>query len=410
MGEQRTQSPVLPVEAATLVGPAPDAPHHLPMPPVPGALLMPFSGVRYDPEVVGDVGALLAPPHTELSQSERAHRMEASPYAVTRLERPENSPGPGPGILRWLHAGAVREDRPGFYVVRQRQQDRLHAFLLAALRVGPATDHRIQAHEATMGDVVVNRAGRLSATRVDSEPVLLLDETAGLAGDAVLAPERWGRRVLQTRTPDAEPVDVEVWHISDAERCGALMQDLAPRRPLIADGHHRYAAARHLAGQGENRLLVALAIQEATPVDVLSLHRVAPLRAADALRAHADSVRPLLDETDPVVAQLSLDTAEVILATREGSQVLRIPAHHITGAAAWTDGVLHACGVENRQVRYVPDVAASLRSVSGHHLTVLLPPTALPEIRAVLAEGHLLSRKSTSFRPKPLAGPVLRLR
>lgn len=390
----------------------------MPTPPggVHGPLLLPFAGLRYVESVAGPLGSLVAPPHTDLGPALRSARLSSSPYTVTHLERPEYAPGEGPAVRRWLADGAVAEDDPGYYVVRQRREDgREHRFLLAALLVGPDTDGRVHPHESTIPEAVASRVERLTATGVDSEPVLVVDDAGGHTARLVAHAEDLGHHVATGRTGGPAPIAIDVWHLTEPAAVEGITLDMSRHELLIADGHHRFAAVRRMAettGVPE-RLLVAVSDQRTWPLDLVSLHRVAPVEHWDALVAAATAVDDCDADTASVTAALrGLPDGGVVLV-RDGRAVLLGTDPGLApgaGAGAWVDTVLARAGVDDRKVRYEPDLNAALTRRSPDALAVLIPRPSLGDVRSVVDRGGHMGRKTTSFRPKPLAGTVLRLR
>jgi uncharacterized protein (DUF1015 family) len=381
-----------------------------------GPLLLPFAGLRYVEAVTGPLGSLVAPPHTDLGPALRAARLSSSPYTVTHLERPEHCPGEGPAVQRWLAAGALAEDEPGYYVVRQRREDgREHRFLLASLIVGPETDARVHPHESVIPEAVVSRAERLQATGVDSEPVLLVDEAGGHTARLVASAEEVGAHVASGRTTAANPVTLDVWHLTDPVVVEGITLDMGRHDLLIADGHHRFAAVRQLARTTERpeRLLVAVSDQRTWPLELLSLHRVAPVETWDVLLAAAEDVADCDPDPAATLATLRglLDPWIVLVADGRAVTLRTDPELAPgAGAGAWVDAVLTRAGVDDRKVRYEPDATSAVMRRGPDALGVLIPRPSLADVRSVVDHGGHMGRKTTSFRPKPLAGAVLRRR
>ena len=51
-------------------------------------VVRPFRALRYDPDVVGDLGRVVAPPYDVIDAAERERLMARSPYNVVRLDYP----------------------------------------------------------------------------------------------------------------------------------------------------------------------------------------------------------------------------------------------------------------------------------------------------------------------------------
>lgn len=369
-------------------------------------LLRAFPGLRYDPGVAGPLERLLAPPHTELDKARRAAFLASSPHAVTHLERPEYGNGStSPLVLDWLDRGVLLQDPASFYVVRQPGvSSGARHFLLGTLTVTP-DDRRVHPHEGVFEQAVVARLQRLEATRVDSEPVLVVDSAPWPV--PWTQPASLGQHV-------AGSGDVDVWRIRDPEVVRALAEASGTHRFLIADGHHRYAAAvlaAHRSGQPQD-LLVAVADESAEPVDLRALHRIVPVGAALSVLDAATRRRRLVDADPSVLArvQASLGVDQALVVRSSGAEVVEgPPADGASGAGAFVDAAIRSGGFPNDLVQYQGDLDVVLGAV-GAHAAVLLPRPTVEGLNRLVQSGGLMGRKTTSFRPKPLAGTVLRLR
>ena len=386
--------------------------------PVPGrpVLLRPFPGVRYDTSVAGPLATLVAPPHTELGAAARAAFLASSPYVVTHLERPEYGGAlHGPAVHRWLEAGVLVQDPPSLYVVRQTHAGRSRHFLLAELQVLPGDD-RVHAHEGVFEQAVEARAHRLRETAVDSEPVLVVTSDPWplrWAGDAAAS----GIGTLVSSTSSAPALDpaLDVWRLDAPEVLEALSAGSAVHELLIADGHHRYVAVQRLAertGQPQ-QLLVALGDEQVEPVEVRPLHRLLPRSAAAVLRS-ASPARQQVRVHD--VHQLHalaarLEERDALVLADGTAEVVRTPPRTdgAVGSGAWVDAVVRTAGVAAEDVRFESELDVVWQQQPGVAAAVL-PRLDLLTLQRIVREGGLVGRKTTSFRPKPLAGAVLRLR
>ncbi|NAZ76802.1 DUF1015 family protein [Kineococcus sp. T13] len=380
------------------------------------ALLRPFPGLRYDTSVAGPLASLVAPPHTELGKAARAAFLASSPYVVTHLERPEYGGAlHGPTVHRWLEDGVLVQDAPSLYVVRQVHAGRSRHFLLAELQVLPGDD-RVHAHEGVFEQAVEARAHRLQETGVDSEPVLVV--TSGSwplrwAGDAAAA--GIGTLVSSTSGTPAGDLVLEVWRLEAPDVLAALSTASAAHELLIADGHHRYVAVQRLAERTgrPQRLLVALGDEQVEPVDVRPLHRLLPGSAATVLRKAAPPRRrlPVQDVQQLHALAAGLEEHDALLFADGHAEVLRTPLRTggAVGSGAWVDAVVRTAGVAAEDVLFESELEVVWRQ--RHEVAAaVLPRLDLLALQRIVHSGALVGRKTTSFRPKPLAGAVLRLR
>jgi Protein of unknown function (DUF1015) len=111
---------------------------------------------------------------------------------------------------------------------------------VGAVALAPSTV--VAPHEATVAAVVADRRALRAATRADLEPVVFAHggppgAAAALAG-----------QVVAERTPDADLTDDvgvrhRLWRVADPAEVATVRADFARRHAVIADGHHRWAAA-----------------------------------------------------------------------------------------------------------------------------------------------------------------------
>ena len=87
----------------------------------------PFRGLRYRPDVVGDLGTVLSPPFDVIDAEAQRSLQERSPHNIVRLELSEERPDDGPQENRytraattlrgWRESGAREEEaQPAIYI------------------------------------------------------------------------------------------------------------------------------------------------------------------------------------------------------------------------------------------------------------------------------------------------------
>src|SRR5688572_20896029 len=81
-----------------------------------------FPYLRYNPDVAGDPGALLAPPYDVISEAERAELAAAAPHQSVLLELPEGGePQVAADLLRsWQDDDVLEAGEVGIAVIQQR--------------------------------------------------------------------------------------------------------------------------------------------------------------------------------------------------------------------------------------------------------------------------------------------------
>jgi uncharacterized protein (DUF1015 family) len=297
----------------------------------------------------------------------------------------------------------------------------------------------------------------MAATRANLEPIFLVYDGAAphrcrqlseaAAGDQPTAAEVIDRvaggqaPLLTVQTEDG--ITHRLWRIDDEPDLAAIETDLACRRALIADGHHRYAAYLELrdelraTGNGPGPWdygLAYLVDSAAYPVRLGAIHRVLPRlpqhRAAELAKA-AFTVDALPQGTDLAAAQDRLAEAgrhgaAFLLAGPDGFHLLTHP-DPVQAAASMPSGssaawqLLDAAILQqllldrlwgipdsNPAVQISHDAAEATAAVRAGGTAVLVNPVQFDAVRAIAEHGERVPRKSTSFGPKPRTGLVLR--
>lgn len=219
------------------------------------AEIVPFHGVRFAARGGRALADLLAPPYDLVSPQDRAALLARDPHNIAHLSTGDQGPGSGSarhagaaGVwARWLEEGVLQRDASAsFYPVEQAfwspegRHARRRGFL-AALRLHDLAEGVVIPHERTHPAILAERVELLRATRVNfSAPLALYADERGQVA-AALDEAMAGMPIADTDTDDG--VHVRLWQAEQPEvlaRLAALVED---QRIVLADGHHRYAAA-----------------------------------------------------------------------------------------------------------------------------------------------------------------------
>ena len=429
-----------------------------------------FRALRFDPQVVGDLGRIVCPPYDVIGPDLHRALLARHSCNVVRLELPEQQPGEQPDdryrsagrlLAEWRVNGAVVRDRfAAVYVYEQTYRipgtarRRTQRGFLARLRLedlGPGSG--VLAHERTLLAPKEDRLKLLRATGVNTSPVIGIYTDGGGGVSHALA-------AIAVTTPDVSLADDDgvrhrLWVVPEdgpaGEHAMALL-DAARRSPVtIADGHHRYETAlqyrdERLANRtGESDppwdyILMLFLEAGRQKLTVLPTHRVV-------LELGEDGVSDLLDhagwffDVAPVSNRAELEAAfaspeavpgggrRIGVWTRRGGAVLRRASDAIAGprdgvgpALARLDVTILAvaldrlCGIDAGAIaagrlRYTKSSTEALdwvdESRDGADAAFLLDPMPAADVQAVAAEGDVMPQKSTYFYPKALTGLVM---
>jgi uncharacterized protein (DUF1015 family) len=411
--------------------------------------LLPFRAVRYNPSVSG-LAAVIAPPYDVIDEAEQSALEAADPHNVVRLILPRD---PGiPGVDRyaaaaqtfeqWLDDETLQVDgAPALYVYQQtRAGVVLQRGLLGAVVMQPLDGGVILPHENVRTGPVEDRLALMRAMRANPEPIFLLYDGGG-AATASSASAVTRDPISSAVTSDG--ITHELWSITDPLELDAIAADLAARRAMIADGHHRYTTygylrdELHAAGEGvgpwDAGLTLLVDASVATP-DIRAIHRVVPnLSFEQALAAAADAFRVVrldaaVDSVDDALAILGEHDSPAFLVAdgrafallldpdpdrlAAAKPVARTPAWWALDASVASVFVMESLlGVSDAagQVEAEHDPGAALRLAQRDGgIALFLKPAPLAGIVAVAEAGDAMPRKSTLFLPKPRSGVAMR--
>ncbi len=412
--------------------------------------VLPFIGLRYDPDRVGGLDRVVAPPYDIIRPEQAPEFFNRSPYNITRIElarllHPE-APAPyelaAAELRRWQADGILRPDpAPAFYVYTLtfehggRRFDRVG--LVGMVRLAEPTDGSVLAHERTVPATVADRLELLRATRTATSPLfgLVLDD--GAFGAEL-------RRAAGRSQPAAEVADEAGVHrlgiLADPQVVGGLVGLLRNARVLVADGHHRYRAAGLFREENRERLgdrpraawnyalMVLYPVGDPSLV-ILPTHRLVPAGPDPAgvfqrLEAWFE-VRPFPRTPTDLLAQLKTSARPAFgLYGPTGLYLLVLKpdadlAWPSDRPAAWREvdvGIAQvliieqAFGVDDPgKLGYTRDLAEAVGRVEAgrYGWAVLLRAPTPAQVMALARAGVEMPPKSTYFYPKPLSGLVL---
>jgi uncharacterized protein (DUF1015 family) len=418
-----------------------------------GLDVRPFRALTYrehDPEHLARVSS---PAYDLVTPAGRQRLAGTDPYNVVRLILPMAEPGPGgPGaeavnsaelaaaaLRRWQDEGVlVRDAEPGLWLYELRPGDGRPATAgwLGAVALPPPGSSAVLPHEDTYPVAVEGRRALLSATGTDLEPIVLAHDPDPEVGELTEA-ARQGPPVMTVE--DADGVRHRLWRVTDRPVLDRLTAAFARTEAVIADGHHRFAAARanertRPAPPGSGSVLALVTPMGPGGLRVDPIHRVVPdLDLDSAVRAAATGFRVAELPADGTLTVetvhrwvsgpgergfLITDGARLVTLTHPSDAVLAAVPSEAPQAWRGLDVVLAHHGLLN-QIWKRPDDADSVLiahsveealrlAAERAGVALLLRAPSPSDVAAVARAGARMPRKSTLFVPKPRTGLVLR--
>jgi uncharacterized protein (DUF1015 family) len=347
----------------------------------------------------------------------------------------------GETLRRW-EADAVleRDAEPALWLYEMQPAGQVAATRgwLGAVGLPAPGSRAVPPHEDTYAPAVEGRRALLAATRTDLEPIVL-------AHDPEPALAEWSARVREA-APDLEIEDADgvrhrLWRVTDTAALRGVSEALRRTGAVIADGHHRFAAAtaHHRDSPdrvGSDAVLALVTPMGAAGLRVEAIHRVVPDLSLDAAlsaaaRGFRVEERAVEGDRDGLVRAITdwLSAAgDPGFLLTDGERLVRLhdPAPEVRAMvpsespAAWRglDVVLAQHGLitglwERRDdpasVMVAHDVQEALDGAAAREgIALLLRAPSPSDVAAVARAGARMPRKSTLFVPKPRTGLVLR--
>ncbi|HEY0794265.1 MAG TPA: DUF1015 domain-containing protein, partial [Acidisarcina sp.] len=235
------------------------------------ARIYPFRALRYNPSLVR-VEDVVTQPYDKISPSMQQAYYQRSPFNLVRiiLGLPELFDAPGTGdssgqetvytraardFAAWRESGIlVREKEPCVFAYSQRFTVPGSAGVVAERRGFIAlgelyeySQHVVFRHEQTLSKPKNDRLNLLRATHAHFGQIFMLYSDPGQSVESIL---------FSNTIPDVEVTDDygvlhRVSKVSDPNTINILISEMADKKLIIADGHHRYETALNYAREHE---------------------------------------------------------------------------------------------------------------------------------------------------------------
>ncbi|MCW3041067.1 MAG: hypothetical protein JWM31_2972 [Solirubrobacterales bacterium] len=419
------------------------------------AEIQPLRAVRYALDRVPSLAAVISPPYDVSDPVLRAALLARTPLNIIAADLADDRQAPlehrydhAAVLLReWFTGGVlVRDPAPALWLLEQRfpgpdGQPLTRRGVFARVRVSDYGPGRIRPHERTHPAAVADRLQLTRATHTDLSPVFALHDDTGGAVTGLLGP------VFAATPPDAAALDDEgtehrLWRVGDLAVTAALQEALTDRELLIADGHHRYEAARRYArerpeDEGAQYVLMLLVAAQDPGLVVHPTHRLVRFggdpgrreRLLALLHRHfavttiaRDALRPdpaagplplgFLDGADGQAHRCVLRTQAIADAAMPGEPAAYraldtavLQALLLTGALGMTQDQIDRR--EGLDYARSDAEAVALVDDGSFDAAFFLRASPVAQVQAVAKAGVNMPAKSTSFAPKVPTGLLL---
>lgn len=381
-------------------------------------MFIPFRGLLFDPDRVGDVGAATSPPYDVISPAERAELVASSPHNIAKVllcDADDASYQRAAEIFGTWRAGGdlLPDPSPRFYLYEMDYPvgdgtTRTARGIMGALALMELGD-RVVGHEETMDKHRADRLAVLDAVQANLDPIIALSSSPDL--------------LPLLRSDDPPRLDFvaggcthRLYDVTDADHMAAISKVVDEHAVAIADGHHRYLTALgYLQDRGPgpwDRIMAMMSPAEGSGLTVGPYHRMLPFVPDDLGSLESVFV------VSPTDARVPDQPGDLIIATVDAATRLsplpgvldHLPAPFREASAAVAREILYPLlGITEEDVDFVADATEAIqRTAAGHEAALLVAPVSEHAIAEAGDAGLRFPRKTTFFVPKPRAGLVIR--
>ena len=419
------------------------------------AEISPFSGVRYNQEIVGDMGSIICPPYDIISPEDQKAYYERSEHNIIRLEHgmelPKDSKASNKNsrasatFSQWLKDRVLVDDHvPSFYIhehsftyqnIRKRRLG-----ITACVRLEPLDKKIIFPHENTVPGIKSDRLDLMRACAASFSPLFGLYEDPGQKVTKLLTSQT-SRKPAIDFTLDSEAH--KLWVANEPEFAQRVSHFLASKPIYIADGHHRYETAlayrdekrqETSSGKGEeafNFVMMTLVPFSDPGLLVLPVHRLARGISSKTLAELRSWLETSFEVERLPLGETGLPQVQGAIARVLGLEPETVtglkPRHSISLKEVMAEGhsdvyqkldvsIVQHLAIEklialdeSLSIAYTPDTEQARNQVESgeYQLAFLLNPIPVRTIKAIADANDRMPGKSTYFYTKLPTGLVI---
>ena len=425
------------------------------------AQILPFRGIRYNPQLVADMSDVVAPPYDRVYANVQEACYDRHPNNIVRIIKGRTEPTDdetdnvytraAAHLRTWLESGVlIRDDKPTIYAYHQTYSFGGKAFTRkGVIALGRLEPERVHAHEKTLRGPKEDRLRLMQATEANFGHIFMLYSDPERIADAAVAQAIRGRTPL-IEARDADDNLHQVWGITSPQVIGVVQEAMATKELYIADGHHRYETAityMHECNQRgwkpaalesfDARMMTLFNIDE-PGMTIRPIHRLVHGVPQERLRSFFERASDefiVVDaaDRDAALATLAANRMKHAFACFTGARWAVLVLPETTDIEAVVSGtssadykaldvsILHAAvldqllGIdakaleEQTHLTYTVDPEDGEAQVAGgsEQMLILLNATTPEQVRRIADHDEKMPQKSTDFYPKLLTGLIL---
>ena len=411
--------------------------------------IRPFSAVRYNEQVVGDLSKVVCPPYDVITPEQQKGYYNQSAYNFIRIMLGQSTPEDDQKNNPYTRAKAlyaqwqqdqvlIQDDKPGIYFYRQEYKvlgaKHSRQGFISLMKIEDGGDAKIFPHENTHTKAKEDRLKLWSAVASNLSPIFVC------FSDRTKRVEKIFVNHVVHLIPILDVVDDDgvkhlLWRLDDAALIRDIVEALDQQPLFIADGHHRYEVARqyrdncraktaHYTGQEPfNYLMTYFTDIDSRDLQIFPMHRI--VRRIDLNQEfleeffRMDKVKTR-EDLSILLAKAGKNEHAFGLYASDGMRLLRlknkalIDKYVTEGSADYRrlDAtilkyfVFDRLGVASEDIVYTHDIARATREVDEGQAqaSFIMNPVKIQQLKAIALNGERMPPKTTYFYPKVLSG------
>jgi uncharacterized protein (DUF1015 family) len=402
------------------------------------ARVYPFQPFRYTAKA-GPLGNLVTQPYDKISAAMQSRYLSLSPHNLVRVILGERRAGDSASdnvytraaryLDDWIASGVLERDRhPGIFPYFQEftvpdTGERLVRKGFIAL--GAVEDYSagvVHRHEQTLSGPKKDRLELLRQTHAHCGQIFMLYADRDGSIDALL--DEAAKAAPMAEVMDEYGAVHRVWRIDDAARVVQLMAD---KKLLIADGHHRYETALAFRNEnpglpGADRVMMTFVNMYSPGLKILATHRLVSGLDAEGLsdrflRAAAAGFQvEEIGSLDELKRAWDQGAGRTIIGAAIGDRLFLLEDRQARGeldvrvlhqrVLAQALGIGEEAVRDEKHLRYIRGLDAAVEEArqGAAQIAFLLKPVSVEQVAATSFAGGVMPQKSTDFYPKLLSG------
>ena len=250
-----------------------------------------FKAYRFNPKVVGEAGACIAPPYDVINSAQQERLYQQEPYNIVRIIRGKTEAGDNEMKNQYTRAADYLKDWLAKGAVEQDDKEAIYAYVqdfeVAGKRyrrsgfiaLGKLAEYGsgVRPHENTLDGPKADRLKLMQATAAQFGQIFMLYDDAEKTADKIIGEAAAAKNPMIDFT-DEDKVRHRMFAIDDTKDISAIVQMMKGRDTVIADGHHRYETALNYRRLTDNRAadwqMMAFINMQNEGLVILPIHRL----------------------------------------------------------------------------------------------------------------------------------------